>query len=248
VIKLTTNVFPRRTAKIVGILFMIGTFGIFIGQAFYDAILSSPEYLEITYPNRITVITGILVETVGYLGLVFIPLLLYPILKKHNEALALAYICFRLFESVLLSVAQIIKLSIIGLSQDYLNNGGVDTSYFHNMGNSIQSVLYWVDSGGLISIVVFVIGALVLYYELYKTKLVPRWLSIWGLFSGVALVAGSLLFTLDIITAGLAVLLMIPLAVQEQVMALWMIIKGFNQSTLLPEPSVDTVAGMDQPQ
>ena len=235
---MTTNIFPRRTAKIVGILFMIGTFGIFIGQAFYDATLSSPEYLEITYPNRITVITGILIETVGYLGLVFIPLFLYPILKKHDEALALAYICFRLFESVLLSVAQIIKLSIIGLSQDYLNNGGVDTSYFHNMGNSIQSVLYWVDSGGLISIVVFVIGALVLYYELYKTKLIPRWLSIWGLFSGVALVIASLMFTLDVLAAEYAVLLMIPLALQEQVMALWLIFKGFNTSAILSESTV----------
>ena len=229
---------PRKTARIIGILFMIGTFGLFIGQALYNPILSSPEYLEITYPNRITVITGILVETIGYLGLVFIPLLLYPILKKHNETLALAYICFRLFESVLLSIAQITKLSIIGLSQDYLNNGSVDTPFFHNMGNSIQSLLYWVDSGGLISIVVFVIGALVLYYELYKTKLIPVWLSIWGLFSGVALVTASLMVTLDIFTAELAILLMIPLAVQEQIMALWMIFKGFTKSAILSESAI----------
>ena len=229
---------PRKTARIIGILFMIGTFGLFIGQALYNPILSSPEYLEITYPNRITVITGILVETIGYLGLVFIPLLSYPILKKHNETLALAYICFRLFESVLLSIAQIIKLSIIGLSHNYLNNGGVDTSFFHNMGNSFQSLLYWVDSGGLISIVVFVIGALVLYYELYKTKLIPGWLSIWGFISGVALITASLMVTLDIFTAELAILLMIPLAVQEQIMALWMIFKGFTKSAILSESAI----------
>ena len=229
---------PRKTARIIGILFMIGTFGLFIGQALYNPILSSPEYLEITYPNRITVITGILVETIGYLGLVFIPLLLYPILKKHNETLALAYICFRLFESVLLSIAQIIKLSIIGLSQNYLNNGSVDTPFFHNMGNSIQSLLYWVDSGGLISIVVFVIGALVLYYELYKTKLIPAWLSIWGFISGIALITASLMVTLDIFTAELAILLMIPLAVQEQIMALWMIFKGFTKSAILSESAI----------
>jgi hypothetical protein len=223
---------PKRTAQIVGILFMIGTFGLFIGKAFYDPILSSPEYLDITYPNRIAVIFGILVETIGYLGLVFIPLLLYPIFKRHNEALALSYICFRLFESVLLCVAQGIKLSFIGLSQNYLANGGVDASYFYNMGASIQSVLYWIDSGGLLSIVVFVIGALVLYYELYKTILVPRWISIFGLFSGVALITASLGFTFDLFNAELAVLLMIPLAVQEQVMALWMIFKGFNLSAV----------------
>jgi NADH:ubiquinone oxidoreductase subunit K len=100
------------------------------------------------------------------------------------------------------------------------------------MGASIQSVLYWIDSGGLLSIVVFVIGALVLYYELYKTILVPRWISIFGLFSGVALITASLGFTFDLFNAELAVLLMIPLAVQEQVMALWMIFKGFNSSAV----------------
>jgi len=226
---------PRKTAIIVGVLFIIGTFGIFIGQAFYNPILSSPEYLDLAYPSRTTVITGIMIEVVGYLGLVFIPLFLYPFLKKHNEPLALAYICFRLFETVLLSLAQILKLSIIGLSQNYLTNIGDETPYFYNIGDSLQSVLYWVDSGGLISIVVFVIGALVLYYELYKTKLVPRWISILGLFSGVALITASLGFTFDIFTAELAVSLMIPLAVQEQIMALWLIFKGFTKSAILSE-------------
>ena len=229
---------PRMTARIVGVLFIIGTVFLFIGQTFYNPIISSPDYLDIAYPNRTTVLTGILIEIVGYLGLVFIPVLLYPILKKHNEVLALAYICFRLFEVVLLSVAQITKLSLIGLSQDYLNNGGVDTSYFHNMGNSIQSVLYWVDSGGLIYIIVFVIGALVLYYELYKTKLIPAWLSIWGFISGIALITASLMVTLDIFTAELAILLMIPLAVQEQIMALWMIFKGFTKSAIISESTI----------
>ena len=225
---------PRKTARIVGVLFMIGTAFLFIGQPFYTPILNSPDYLDNVYPNRTTVLTGILIEFTGYMGLVFIPLLLYPILKKHNQVLALAYICFRLFEVVLLSVAQITKLSLIGLSQNYLNSGGVDTSYFHNMGNSIQSVLFWVDSGGLIYITVFVIGASVLYYELYKTKLIPRWISILGLLSAVALETASLMFTYDIFTGELAVLLMIPLAVQEQLMALWLILKGFNPSAIIP--------------
>lgn len=219
---------PRKSAKIVGLLFMLATVSLFIGQAFYNPILGSPSYLEITYPNRAVVLTGILVEFAGYLGLIFIPILLFPILKIHNHVLAWGYVCFRLFEVVLLSVAQIAKLSLIGLSQDYLSNGGVQPSYFRNMGNYVQSVLYWVDSGGLIYIIVFVIGALMLYYELYKTKLVPRWLSIWGLISAVALVSASLLVTLDLVAVELAILLMIPLAVQEQIMALWLIFKGFS--------------------
>jgi hypothetical protein len=71
--------------------------------------------------------------------------------------------------------------------------------------------------------------------ELYKTKLIPRWLSIWGLLSGVALVITSLMFTFDIFAAELAILLMIPLAVQEQIMAIWLIFKGFTNSAIFSE-------------
>ena len=234
----TFNVSTKMTAKYVGFFFMLATVTLFIGQAFYSPILGAPDYLDITYPNKVTVLTGILVEFAGYLGLIFIPILLFPILKTHNRVLAWGYICLRFFEVVLLTFAQIAKLSLIGLSQNYLSSNGGDASYFQNMGDSVQSVLYWVDSGGLIYITVFVIGALIFYYELYKTRLVPRWLSIWGLLSALALLIASLMFTLDVLAAEYAVLLMIPLAVQEQVMALWLIFKGFNTPAILSESTV----------
>lgn len=233
VTELTTGVFHKDTARLVGFFFMIATVSLFIGQSFYSPIIGAPDYLDITYPNRVTVLTGILVEFAGYLGLIFIPILLFPILKTHNRVLAWGYICLRFFEVVLLTFAQIAKLSLIGLSQNYLSNIGGDASYFRNMGDSVQSVLYWVDSGGLIYIMVFVLGALMLYYELYKIKLVPRLLSIWGLVSAVMLVIACLMYTLNIFAAELAVLLMVPLALQEQVMAIWMIVRGFNKSVFL---------------
>ena len=93
-----------------------------IGQAFYEPIPSSPDYLDNAYPNRVTVIIGILLEFISALAVVLIPVLLFPILKKHNEVLALGYVSFRLFEAVLLSVAQIYKLSLVNLSQDYLDD------------------------------------------------------------------------------------------------------------------------------
>ena len=202
-----------------------------IGQAFYEPILSSPDYLDNAYPNRVIVMIGILLEFISALAVVLIPVLLFPILKKHNEVLALGYVSFRLFEAVLLSVAQIYKLSLVNLSQDYLNKGGVDASYFQNIGNSIQSVIYWVDHAGLIYLVVFVIGALILYSALYKSRLIPRWLSIWGLIGAVAILAASVMATFDIFLV-LAMLLVIPIGLQEQAMAIWLIVKGFNSSAI----------------
>ena len=220
---------PRKTAIIVGVLFIMALVLFLIGQAFYEPILSSPDYLDNAYPNRVIVIIGILLEFISALAVVLIPVLLFPILKKHNEVLALGYVSFRLFEAVLLSFAQIYKLSLVKLSQDYLNKGGVDASFFHNIGNSIQSVIYWVDHDGLIYLIVFAIGALILYSALYKSKLIPRWLSIWGLIGAVAILTASVMATFDIFLV-IAMLLVIPIALQEQAMAIWFIVKGFNTS------------------
>ncbi len=224
----------RKTAIIVGVLFIMALVLFLIGQAIYEPILSSPDYLDNAYPNRVIVIIGILLEFISALAVVLIPVLLFPILKKHNEVLALGYVSFRLFEAVLLSVAQILKLSLVNLSQNYLNKGGVDASYFKNIGNSIQSVIYWVDHDGLIYLFVFGIGALILYSALYKSKLIPRWLSIWGLISAVAILMASVMATFGI-SLILAMLLVIPIAFQEQAMAIWLIVKGFNPSAIASE-------------
>ncbi len=224
----------RKTAIIVGVLFIMALVLFLIGKAFYEPILSSPDYLDNTYPNRVIVIIGILLEFISALAVILIPVLLFPILKKYNEVLALGYVSFRLFEAVLLSVAQIFKLSLVNLSQEYLNKGGVDVSYFKNTGNSIQSVIYWVDHDGLVYLFVFGIGALLLYSALYKSKLIPRWLSIWGLFSAVAILTASVMNTFDI-SLVLAMVLVIPIAFQEQAMAIWLIVKGFNPSAIASE-------------
>jgi len=224
----------RKTAIIVGILFIMALVLFLIGQAIYEPILGSPDYLDNAYPNRVIVTIGILLEFISALAVILIPVLLFPLLKKHNEVLALGYVSFRLFEAVLLSVAQIFKLSLVNLSQEYLNKGGVDASYFKNIGNSIQSVIYWVDHDGLIYLFVFGIGALILYSALYKSKLIPRWLSIWGLFSAVAILTASVMATFDI-SLVLAMLLVIPIAFQEQAMAIWLIVKGFNPSAIASE-------------
>ena len=224
----------RNAAIIVGVLFIMALVPFLIGQAFYEPILSSPEYLDNAYPNRVIVIIGVLLEFVSALAVVLIPVLLFPILKEHNKVLALGYVSFRLFEAVLLSMAQVYKLSLVGLSQGYLNSGGADASYLQSIGNSIQSVIYWVDHAGLIYLVVFVIGTLILNTALYQSKLIPRWLSIWGLISAVAILAASVMATFDIFLA-LAMVLVIPIAFQEQAMALWLIVKGFNPSAIASE-------------
>jgi len=224
----------KKTAIVVGVLFIFALVSFLIGQALYDPILSSPDYLDNAYPNRVIVIIGILLEYISALSVVLIPVFLFPILKRHNEVLALGYVGFRLIEAVLLSIAQFYKLSLVNLSQTYLTKGGVEASYFQNIGGSIQSAIYWVDHSGLIYLIAFVIGTLILNLAFYKSKLIPRWLSIWGLLSAVAILTASVMVTFDLFL-GLAMILIMPIAFQEQVMAIWLIVKGFNPSAIASE-------------
>ncbi len=221
----------KNTARWVGILFIIATASLF-AEPLYESFLSSPDYLDIIYPNKIIVIIGILLESIMIPAMFLIPIFLFPILKKHDKVLALGYFGFRSLEAVLLGIAQINKLSLVNLSRDYLNKGGLDVSYFQNKGSSIQSGFYWVNTDGLFYVAIFAIGALILYSAFYKSKLIPQWLSIWGLIAAIAILTTSILAAFTDIPPVIAILLIAPIAVQEMVMAVWLIIKGFNSTSL----------------
>ena len=226
----------RNTAIIVGVLFIIATAFLFIGEAFYRPILDSTDYLDLTYPNRSVVIIGILLEFICVLAIPLIPVFLFPVLKKHNEALALAYVVFRAIEAVILiGVAEINKLSLIGISQKYLAQGGGDDSYYHSIGNAIKAATDWGDTAGLLYNMVFVVGALILYSVLYKSRLIPRVLSVWGIIAAVGLMIGALLSTFTDISPAMVLLIIIPIGVQEMIMAVWLITKGFTPSSIALE-------------
>jgi len=225
----------RKTAIIVGVLFIIATLFLFIGGSFYNPILSSPDYLDNAYPNKMIVLTGILIEFICVIAMPLIAVFLFPILKKHNEALALGYVGFRIIEAVLYIGMEINKLSLINVSQDYLNRVGTDASYFLNIGSSIQSVNDWAFS---IYLIVFSLGALMLYFVLYKSKLIPRFISVWGFIAAAVMLVGSVMIMVDMFTEismGLELILVLPIAVNEMVLAGWLIVKGFNPSAIASE-------------
>jgi hypothetical protein len=88
---------------------------------------------------------------------------------------------------------------------------------------------------GSISTVVFCLGALMFYYVLYRSKLVPRWLSGWGLIAAVPYLAGGVMGMAGIVNpwATIVTVIDMPLAVQEMVLAVWLIVKGFNPTPIV---------------
>lgn len=228
----------RKNAIIVGILFIIATAFLFIGKSFYDPVLSSPDYLARAYPERITVIFGILLEFACVIAIPLIPVFMFPVLKRSSETLALGYVVFRLFEAVLFITQEIKELSLIDVSRGYLNSSGADAAYYQNLGSSIQAENLWIFS---IYVLIFAIGALLFYSALYKSKLVPRFISGWGFIAAVLILIGTLLqmFEVDFISSEVIFQLVFafPIAVNEMVLALWLIVKGFNPAAIATEPA-----------
>lgn len=171
------------------------------------------------------------------LAMPLIAVFAFPVLKKHNEALAIGYIVFRTLESVILiTVAAINKLSLIGISEAYLK-GGAEAAYFESIATSIQAATYWGDTGGLLYVLLFAVGGLILYTVLYQSRLIPRWLAAWGLIAILIILVAALLSPFMEFTLVMEVVSFLPIAVQEMVMALWLIVKGWN-----PEAVAQSVA------
>ena len=222
----------RNTAIVVGVLYIIGTLAGILSLVFTAPIVEQPDYLTrvSTNPNQI-VIGSLFVLTMG-LALAMVPLMMFPVLKRYNEALAVGYVVFRgALETVTYLALVIGWLSLPLISQAYVKAGAADASYFQSLGDL---VLQAHDQIGHVLTIVFILGALMFYYTLYQSKLVPRWLSGWGLLAAIPyFVSGILgLFTVLHPLSSFQMGLVLPLAVQEMVLAGWLIAKGFNSSAV----------------
>jgi hypothetical protein len=225
----------RKTAIFVGIFFLAGYIGIFVGDAITGPVLNAPDYLSSVYPNRTQLIIGMLVELlVNDIPVFGIGVLLFPILKKYSESIALWYLCMRLIEAVLLVVSKMNVLSLITLSREYISAGATEASYYRASGILALGGRYWVLE--VLYLVFFILGALILYFILYRSKLVPRFISIWGFIAIAALIAGNLLDVPDF-TQGFSAgqLLFFPIMSSEILLAVWLIAKGFNPSAIASE-------------
>jgi MFS family permease len=225
----------RKSAITVGLLFLIALILNPIATEIFDPILNTPDYLEKAYTGRNLVIIGNLLNFICAIAMIFIPISLFPVARKNNESLASSYIIFRALEGILFIFIAIKSLSFISLSKVYINEATRDASYLQSLGSSIHAEIYWAT---IIYIIIYALGGVTFYYLLYKSKLVPRFLSIWGLLAVVLLLVGAILglFSLGIFNRLPLMKAMVyfapPIAINEFVLALWLIIKGYNSPAM----------------
>jgi hypothetical protein len=216
----------RKAAIWIGVLYIIGTVGMVLGAVVTNAILSDPAYLAqiAAQPNQVAV--GALLLLAAGLALALIPVVFWPIGKRYNETLAMGYVVFRgAIETVIYIAGVLCWLLLIALSKE------PDAGPLAGFVRTTETVMW-----DQLLAIPFVLGALMFYVVLYRSRLVPRWLSTWGLV-GAALYLVPPLGSMFGLSIGV---LMAPLAVQEMVMAVWLIAEGFNPSAVAAKAAGET--------
>lgn len=212
----------RTAARAVGIFFIIASLAGILSGVVQVPILDADDVLAEVAANEAGLATGALLELLMGLAVIGIVVSITPILRRFSERIALGFTIARTIETVFYGVSAIGSLTLLTLSREAADPATADT---------MKAVLLGGREWGIytVQMIVFSLGALLLNWLLFRTKLVPKWLAGWG-------VAGAVLYLLvgPLVAYGLEpfsstqVLLVAPLGVQELVFAVWLIVKGFS--------------------
>jgi hypothetical protein len=218
----------RKSAIIAGVLFIIGDIAGVMSYVVTGGLLDGRDALTKIAASQNQVVLGALLVLVMGLALAMVPVVMFPVFKKVNEVLALGCVVFRgALETVAYMASAGAWLLLVELSREHAEAASPGAPHFQTL-----SALLAGPIPAYLTAIVFSLGSLMFYYLFYQSRLIPRWLSVWGLVGAVLYLASPLL---DMFGHGFG-LLMAPLAVAEIVLAVWLLAKGFSA------PAVASVA------
>lgn len=212
----------KRSARVIGVLFILGTAFGFLSLNMVD-ILEGKDYLTKLAENQTAVILNVLSVLMMGIALSAMSVVLYPIIRRHNETLALGAVVFRgVLEMMSYLGIAVSWLMLLSLSRSVEGSSEPLTSNYQLIGDMLQDFSFqW---GNNLGAIVFSLGAIIIYYVFIKTRLLPIWLSAWGLMGAVLYLAAPIIGLFGLKVEYLEYVL----CVQEMIMAVWLIVKGFN--------------------
>jgi hypothetical protein len=223
----------RKNAIWAGTLLILCSAASIIGMTMGNSMLSAADYLTGLAANENKVILAAVFEVVWAATGIGIAIALYPATRKFNRSLAIGSVAFRTIEGVFAVIGTLALLSLLTLSKEFFLSGSpgdaASGTLFIGMRDWAQSVL---------GIIFFMVGASMYYVVMYKSKLVPRWLSGWGIIGTLLGLTAVLIgaFNHNFLEGTGNTILNIPIGVQEMVLAVWLIAKGFNKPVLAALP------------
>jgi hypothetical protein len=167
--------------------------------------------------------TYILIDMIVALEIVFLGAVLFIVLRKKNEIIALVALGFFVISAALLAVSRMEAFYLLRISQEYIIAG--QPNYLQILGNlSVECMDF---AGSALHTLVFSIGAILFYWLFYKSRAVPRILSLWGLITVSLVIIGTFSAVFDYQVPFLKYL-SIPYVPFEFVTGIWILVKGIK--------------------
>lgn len=223
----------RKTGVAVGVLFLTATITFMVGHTLVLGVLGGPQGPAGAAAEANALTTGTLLFFVDALAVVGIAFLVFPLLKRYSEPLALGYVGLRVGElaAILLLMAPtilLVPLSVASTPDQWaLASGGVDASTLKHL-LSVAGAQY----RAAMALVFLSVGAsgAVLSYVLIRSRLVPRPLAVLGAIGYLGMLLGTVLdvFELLDLQQGVGLFLVWPVGLFELVLPLWLFVKGFD--------------------
>jgi hypothetical protein len=225
---------PQTIARVTGVLFLITFITAIPAFFFYVPVLDDPRYVVGAAGADNSVQWGAFLELLLIIANIGTAVVLYPVVRRQNEILALGYVTARLVECVFIAVGILSLLTVVTLRQEA--TAGADTTSLVAVGESLVALHDWTRLLGP-GFVVGVGNGLMLGYLMYSSRLVPRGMAMLGLVGGPLIVASGVAVLIGVIEAGGVVqgLATIPEFVWELSLGIWLTVKGFNPSVIASE-------------
>lgn len=220
----------RGNAIAVGVLFILCSVASILSIVPLGATVSAPVDFATLAGSDSAVVMTALIEFVWAATGMGIAIALYPVLRLFDPTLALGSVAGRVVENVFILLGTLSLLALLTVSQQAA--GSAAPSSFQSTGDALVAVREWAP--GFVAGLAFVVGTFLYNFVMYRSRLVPRWLSGWGLVGAVLSLVAYLYigFTQDFGFTTVNNVLSAPIGLQEMVLAVWLIVKGFNQSAV----------------
>lgn len=214
-----------RGSKLFAVLLIIG---IVCGALSSIPAIEKSNYLSELASMKAQVLIAVFFQFAMAFVYTCIAIVMYPTLEAYSKKMAMGYLGFRLIGSMFLFVGIVSLLLLLSVSQRYVEAGQADLSYLQTIGDMVREGRDWFNH--IVMFLPWHTGGLLLYYALLKMRIVPAWLSVWGLIGSALTLLATFLLMFDQlnIVSYAYFLLNTPLALAEISLALFLLIKGFT--------------------
>ncbi|MBM7845456.1 DUF4386 domain-containing protein [Herpetosiphon giganteus] len=218
----------RRHAILIGIFFILAAVSSILGLLWYAPLLTESDYLRTGAANANQIVFAALMELVLVTTAVGTAVTMFPILRQYSERIALAHLCFRFLEAVVITIGIVGMLALLSISREFSNAAAADEQSYRVVGTALIAIHDWTFMLGPN----FMLGLNTIMYSyiFFQTRQIPRPIATLGLVGSSLIFLASLLEMFGIIEqlSTWGALLAIPVALTEMSLAIWLITKGFK--------------------